>query len=101
MVVQEQHQLEVIRVLGKMLIHLGLQRRVALDAMTGMDFLKQDVAIGKVEHAIQRAHIVSLQLILRERPRFLSEELVKAFRRLEVQLSRQLRADAEKRRCRC
>ena len=59
-VVKEQHQFEVGGVLGKVVGYLATQGLVAPDAPTGTDFLQQDVAIGKVQHAVQRIYIIGL-----------------------------------------
>ena len=95
-VVQEQHQLEVLGILGEVFLHLALQRRVALDAAACMHLLQQNVAIGKVQHAVQRSHIVGLHALLAKGLRVLSQKLVQPFRRFEVQLAGQLRTNAER-----
>ena len=93
-VVEEQHQFEVFWILGEVVSNLALERRVALDAPSCADLLQQDVAIGKVQHAVERLCVVCLQVILREGLCFLGEELIQSGVRLEKQLSCHLGAYA-------
>ncbi len=54
MIVQEQHQFEVVGILVKVVGYLAAQGLVALDAAPRMDFLQQDVAIGKIKDTVDR-----------------------------------------------
>ena len=60
MVIQEEHQLEVFGILGEVSLDLALERGIALDAVTSMDLFQQEIAIGEVQHAIQRTYIIGL-----------------------------------------
>ena len=95
MIVQEQHQFEVVGILVKVVGYLAAQGLVALDAAPGIDFLQQNVAIGKVEHSVERSHIVGLQIVLTEGLGVLCQKLVQPVLRLEVQLTSQLRTNAK------
>lgn len=93
-IVQEQDQLEIIGILGKVVGYLAAQGLIALDAPTGMDFLEHDVTIGKVQHTVERAYIVGLQLVLTKGLGILCQELISPVLGLEVQLAGQLRTYA-------
>ena len=51
-VIQEQDQLEIGWILGEMVLNLTAQGLVAPEPPTGMDFLQEDVAIGKVQDTV-------------------------------------------------
>ena len=75
-IVEEQDKLKVLRIVGKVVGDLALQVLIAFDASSCMDFFQEDVAISKIQDAVQRPYIITLQALLTERFRFLSKELL-------------------------
>ena len=51
-VIEEQDQFEVGRILGEVVGNLAAQGLIALDASAGVDLLYEDIAIGKIEDTI-------------------------------------------------
>ena len=95
MVVQEQNQLEIGRIFGKVVGNLTLERCIAFYTMTCMDFFQQEVAICKVQNTIQCAYVIGLQVVLAKWFGFLCKKLVQSVLCLEVQLTGQLWTNAE------
>ena len=80
--------------MSKVVGYLALQGLIAFDASASMDFFQENIAIGKIQYAIQRFNIIGLQVLLTKWLRFLSKKLLQPALCLEVQLTSQLRTNA-------